>query len=205
MCGNRSRRSNASTSPGSGGAVGTPSAGGVAFVPAVLTRSPHPRGPRRCHRQGRALRTWLRVLPRHWCPGSGSGVPRRGVAGRCGCLRGGPGSKRGRPRRTGHGPRRVRVPSRPRPGSKKFGQRERLVILTRIFVNPAAAASVSHMSAPSSRARNSTSAAFLARGLRSNAPAGAGGKCSSVICGLPGLARRCRATSTVARSRRHGR
>jgi hypothetical protein len=40
------------------------------------------------------------------------------------------------------------------------------------------------------------SAAFFARGLRSNAPAGAGGKWSSVIFGLPGLARRCRATST---------
>ena len=43
-----------------------------------------------------------------------------------GAVRGGPGSRRGRPRRTGRGPRRARAPSRPRRRSSELGQGDRV-------------------------------------------------------------------------------
>lgn len=68
--------------------------------------------------------------------------------------------------------------------------------MTRIRLVPAAAASTSHSRAPSPRSRNSDSAAFFARGRRSNGPSGWGGKWASSILGVPGVARWWRATAT---------
>ncbi len=81
-------------------------------------------------------------------------------------------------------------------GSPSLASPTASAILIRIRVVPAAAASVNHNLAPTPRSRNSCSAALLAFGCLSSAPAGAGGKCSSSIRGLPGVARGCRATST---------
>ena len=73
--------------------------------------------------------------------------------------------------------------------SNSFANVTAWAILTRIFVVPAAAASLSHSRAPSPMARNSTSAVLRANGFRSSAPTGAWGKWSSLIFGLPGVAR----------------
>ena len=78
-CGIRSRRSSASTSSGSGGAAGTPTTGAAVIA-----------GPRAC--PGR---------PSRRCPGTASGPARRCGWARAGCGPGGPGSRPGRPRRTG--------------------------------------------------------------------------------------------------------
>ena len=87
-----------------------------------------------------------------------------------------------------------------RAGLVSFAIDTACAIFTRIRELPCAAASFNHNAAPSPRARNAASASLPAFGSRLIAPAGAGGKWSSSICGLPGSARACRATSIAPRS-----
>ena len=102
MWGSRSRRSSASSSAGSGGAAGTPRQVAVRVGHWSVPPSPY-RGPA-AGALGRVSVSPARCsVPRVWC------------------WCGGPGWRRGRPRRTGRGPRRGPEPSRPRSG-RQLGQ-----------------------------------------------------------------------------------
>ena len=200
------------TSSGSGGADGIPAAGtGVLVVADMISEKSFPDS-RLQGSVGWAARRGG-GQPRWWCQGQlVPASPRaaqppvpwvriwsRRPAGRLGwCRAWGGGQDRGQvvPRRSGRAPRRARAPSRRGLGLASLAMVTACAIFTRIREVPGAAASVSHTGRRRRWRGTRPRPGAWASGSRCSAPGGAGGKCSSSMRGLPGSARRCRATST---------
>ena len=111
-------------------------------------------------------------------PGAGAGLQRVGVVGALRSAITRRGGRRGstprRRRRSGRRWRRGRAPSRPASAPCRRASVTASAIFTFTRAVPAAAASSSHIRAPSPSARNSASAAFVARGLPVERPGRAG-------------------------------
>ena len=207
MCGSRSRRSSA-PGPRAAAARSGPRRSGHRRVPVVVVRGgghrvtsgvAARRGPAR--RAGVGVGGGRRGRPSRWCPGSGSCVsPARRFGGPVALVAvagGGPGSRRGR---LGEAAWTAACPSAQSTLARVVEQLGQVDRFGHLDPDPCGArrgglgqpqpGAVAERRGTPPRRRCGRAVSGPAR------PAGAGGKWASSICGLPGVARACRATST---------